>query len=140
MMPAPQAWIEPEVRRKPRRRMRSPTSMRKTSPKSLEGKNRPAPIAMRGKQTRPREHARGVTGRQPYCHPRALSIVGSEVAVTGVVDLNCPSVGVYEPARLLLSDGTEHDGSVLTLGQQLRTAGAIVVHERCYAAFTQQRG
>ena len=48
-------------------------------------------------------------------------------------------VGVYEPARLLLSDGTEHDGSPLTLGQQFDMPGAIVVHERCYEIFTQQR-
>src|SRR5215469_5284882 len=76
--------------------MRSPTSMRKTSPKSLEGKNRSTPSSTRGKQAKPREHARGVASRQPYCRLRGLAIVCSEVAVTGAVDLNCASVGVDE--------------------------------------------
>jgi hypothetical protein len=48
-------------------------------------------------------------------------------------------VGVYEPARLLLSDGTEHHGSALTLAEELGMPGGILVHERCYAAFTRQR-
>lgn len=41
-------------------------------------------------------------------------------------------VGVYEPSRLLLSDGTEHCGSPLTLGELPQTPGAIIVHEHCY--------
>ncbi len=49
-------------------------------------------------------------------------------------------VGVYEPARLLLSDGTERHGSALTLRDQLKTPGGIIVHERCYEAFAHQRG
>jgi hypothetical protein len=49
-------------------------------------------------------------------------------------------VGVYEPARLLLTDRTEQQGSRLTLGDQLDTPGGILVHERCYAAFRQERG
>ena len=47
-------------------------------------------------------------------------------------------VGVYEPARLLLSEGTELGGSPLTLGDELHTPGAIVVHERCYEDFERE--
>jgi hypothetical protein len=49
-------------------------------------------------------------------------------------------VGVYEPARVLLSDGTEQHGSRLTLRAQLGTPGVILVHERCHDAYTQERG
>jgi hypothetical protein len=48
-------------------------------------------------------------------------------------------VGVYEPARLLLSDGTEQHGSRLTLGEELGMLGGILVHEHCYQAFTKPR-
>jgi len=42
---------------------------------------------------------------------------------------------VYEPARLVLSDGTNWRGSPLTLGDELAVPGSTVVHERCYEAF-----
>jgi hypothetical protein len=48
-------------------------------------------------------------------------------------------IGVYEPARLALPDGTERHGSPLTLGDQLSTPDSVVVHERCYEAFEQGR-
>ena len=44
-------------------------------------------------------------------------------------------VGVYEPARLVLSDGTNWRGSPLTFDVAVEAHGAIVVHERCYKAF-----
>lgn len=44
-------------------------------------------------------------------------------------------VGVYEPARLLLADGTERHGSALTLGAELGTPCGVLVHERCYEPF-----
>lgn len=49
-------------------------------------------------------------------------------------------VGVYEPARLLLSDGTEQHGSRLTLRDQPGPLGGILVHERCGDAFRRERG
>jgi hypothetical protein len=49
-------------------------------------------------------------------------------------------VGVYEPARLVLSDGANWSGSPLTFGDALDAHGAIVVHERCYADFERDRG
>jgi hypothetical protein len=48
-------------------------------------------------------------------------------------------VGVYEPARLVLLDGTERHGSPLTLGDELGTSGSVIVHERCYEAFEESR-
>ena len=47
-------------------------------------------------------------------------------------------VGVYEPARLLLSDGTERPGSLLGLGELLQAPRAVVVHERCHEPFKQR--
>jgi hypothetical protein len=44
-------------------------------------------------------------------------------------------VGVYEPVRVVLSDGTERHGSPLTLGDQLGISGSVIVHEHCYEAF-----
>jgi hypothetical protein len=43
-------------------------------------------------------------------------------------------VGVYEPMRLPLPDGTDRHGSRLTLEDQLAT-GSTVLHERCYDVF-----
>lgn len=41
-------------------------------------------------------------------------------------------IGVYEPAWVILDDGTELRGSRLTLASELETPGNIAVHERCY--------
>jgi hypothetical protein len=49
-------------------------------------------------------------------------------------------VGVYEPTRLLLAEGSDRRGSRLTLGDELAAHGAILVHERCYADFQRSRG
>jgi hypothetical protein len=43
-------------------------------------------------------------------------------------------IGVYEPARVILEDGSDLKGSVLTLGFELQPPGSSLVHERCYAA------
>jgi hypothetical protein len=48
-------------------------------------------------------------------------------------------VGVYEPMRLLLSDGRDRHVSYLTLGDQLAASGSTVVREACYDSFAQQR-
>ena len=40
-------------------------------------------------------------------------------------------IGVYEPMRLLLPDGTDQRGYALTLADQLTLRGTTVVHERC---------
>jgi hypothetical protein len=40
-------------------------------------------------------------------------------------------IGVYEPARVILGDGTELKGSPLTLRSECQTPGSVVVHERC---------
>lgn len=37
-------------------------------------------------------------------------------------------IGVYEPAGVMLRDGTELEGSPLTLGEQLRTLGSVALH------------
>lgn len=44
-------------------------------------------------------------------------------------------VGVYEPIRLLLPDGSDRRGGVLSLGDQLAAPGSTVVHEGCHAAY-----
>jgi hypothetical protein len=49
-------------------------------------------------------------------------------------------VGVYEPARVLQTDGTEQHGSRPTLGEALGTPGGILVHECCYEAYARERG
>lgn len=41
-------------------------------------------------------------------------------------------IGVYEPARVILDDGSELPGSLLTLRSELAAPGSIAVHERCY--------
>jgi len=48
-------------------------------------------------------------------------------------------IGVYEPVRVVLSDGTDRHGSLLSLDDELRMRGSIVVHERCYEGFGQGR-
>ncbi|HEX5923141.1 MAG TPA: hypothetical protein VFY45_04875 [Baekduia sp.] len=40
-------------------------------------------------------------------------------------------IGVYEPARAIMGDGTERRGSRLTLRDELRAPGTIAIHERC---------
>jgi hypothetical protein len=40
-------------------------------------------------------------------------------------------IGVYEPARVIFGDGSELQGSLLTLRSELDTPGSIAVHERC---------
>lgn len=40
-------------------------------------------------------------------------------------------IGVYEPARAILSDGAERSGSRLTLREEFQAPGTIAVHERC---------
>ena len=57
--------------------------------------------------------------------------------------LCCPycreAIGVYEPTRVILDDGTELRGSRLTLRSELETPGSIAVHERCYSALDIER-
>jgi hypothetical protein len=48
-------------------------------------------------------------------------------------------IGVYEPARLLLPDGTERRGSPLTFADHLGAPGTLVVHERCFEDFQRAR-
>jgi len=53
-------------------------------------------------------------------------------------------IGVYEPLRVILSDGAELNGSRLTLGTELESEGRLAFHERCYGSVAddpeQQRG
>jgi hypothetical protein len=51
-------------------------------------------------------------------------------------------IGVYEPARVILDDGSELPGSLLTLRSELHTPGSVVVHERCHdnPGIDRQRG
>jgi hypothetical protein len=42
-------------------------------------------------------------------------------------------IGVYEPARVILDDGSDLTGSLLTLHLELQSPGSSLVHERCYA-------
>ena len=50
--------------------------------------------------------------------------------------LRCPYcgdvIGVYEPARVVLDEGSELAGSLLTLRSELQTSGSVMFHERCY--------
>jgi hypothetical protein len=48
-------------------------------------------------------------------------------------------IGVYEPVRVMLVDGSELIGSMLTLGEQLQTPGSCALHDRCYDAFARRR-
>jgi hypothetical protein len=41
-------------------------------------------------------------------------------------------IGVYEPARVILEDGSDLPGSLLSLRLDLQTPGSVVVHDRCY--------
>jgi hypothetical protein len=51
--------------------------------------------------------------------------------------MRCPRcqepIGIYEPLRVVRPDGSERRGSVLTLGEDIRAAGGVVMHERCDA-------
>jgi hypothetical protein len=44
-------------------------------------------------------------------------------------------IGVYEPIRVLLTDGTLREGSRLTLGEDLGAPGTLALHESCHPAF-----
>ena len=48
-------------------------------------------------------------------------------------------IGVYEPARVMLRDGTELKGSTLTLADQLEAPGSVALHADCYDPFGQSR-
>ncbi|MHB8693113.1 MAG: hypothetical protein ACYDHH_17895 [Solirubrobacteraceae bacterium] len=41
-------------------------------------------------------------------------------------------IGVYEPAWVILEDGSERPVSLLTVGSELHGLGALLVHERCH--------
>ena len=43
-------------------------------------------------------------------------------------------IGVYEPIRVILRDGSEHTGSRLTLDAELRQLGSVAFHEPCRAS------
>lgn len=50
-------------------------------------------------------------------------------------DLRCEScqdvIGVYEPMRVILRDGSERTGSRLTLRDELCQPGSVALHEPC---------
>ncbi len=50
-------------------------------------------------------------------------------------DLRCEScqdvIGVYEPMRVILRDGSERTGSRLTLRDELRQPGSVALHGDC---------
>jgi hypothetical protein len=48
-------------------------------------------------------------------------------------------IGVYDPARLLLPDGTNRQGSLPTLRAQLNGTLGVLVHERCYEPLLRAR-
>ncbi len=48
-------------------------------------------------------------------------------------------IGVYEHACVILPDGTEYSGSVLTLSEQLEAPGRIALHDRCGGPFERTR-
>ncbi len=48
-------------------------------------------------------------------------------------------IGVYEPAWVILEDGTELRGSRLTLSLELEMPGSIAVHEYCHVDFVLDR-
>lgn len=48
-------------------------------------------------------------------------------------------VGVYEPIRLSLADGSDRRGSALSLSDLLAAPGRAVVHEHCHAAYERGR-
>jgi hypothetical protein len=49
--------------------------------------------------------------------------------------MRCPQcqepIGVYEPVWVVRPDGSQRRGSVLTLRDELRAAGVVVLHESC---------
>ena len=48
-------------------------------------------------------------------------------------------IGTYEPARVMLADGTELTGSFLSMGEKLEDPGSVALHSRCYDVFKQGR-
>ncbi len=50
-------------------------------------------------------------------------------------DLRCEIcqevIGVYEPMRVILCDGSERTGSRLTLRDELRQPGSVALHKDC---------
>ncbi len=48
-------------------------------------------------------------------------------------------IGMREPIRAILVDGSEHRGTSLTLGAMLEQPGSIAVHERCMPAFRSEQ-
>ncbi len=48
-------------------------------------------------------------------------------------------IGVYEPTRVILEDGSELRDSRLTLRSELDRPGSVAVHERCLGAFDVER-
>ena len=42
------------------------------------------------------------------------------------------AIGAYEPLVVLLSDGTNRQGSLLTLSAELSTPGHLALHEACH--------
>ncbi|MGO9823254.1 MAG: hypothetical protein ACLPTJ_21705 [Solirubrobacteraceae bacterium] len=48
-------------------------------------------------------------------------------------------IGVFEPAWVILEDGTELRGSCLTLSSELELPGSIAVHEHCHGEFVVGR-
>lgn len=48
-------------------------------------------------------------------------------------------IGVYEPVRVIVADGTELKGSSLMLGEQLGALGSVALHAGCYDAFEHGR-
>jgi len=47
-------------------------------------------------------------------------------------------IGVYEPARLVLSDGITLRVSPTTLGAEPLAPGGVLVHESCYRALAHE--
>lgn len=61
--------------------------------------------------------------------PRRRLRANGSAALCGL----CEVIGVYEPARAILDDGSDLPGALLTLPLELQMPGSILVHERCYA-------
>lgn len=46
-------------------------------------------------------------------------------------------IGAYEPVRVLLRDGTDRRGSLVTLREMLQAPGSAALHDHCYGAFAK---